>query len=79
LIHMVSHNGTLPSLNSKGGWVVSWNDIISVSARVNILPDNTQSGNNICKYEYITYRNGELRDHLRGPLRTTRISRWETK
>lgn len=23
LIHMVSHNGTLPSLNSKGGWVVS--------------------------------------------------------
>ena len=22
LIHMVSHNGTLPSLNNKGGWVV---------------------------------------------------------
>lgn len=23
LIHMVSHNGTFPSLSSKGGWVVS--------------------------------------------------------
>ena len=68
LIHMVSHNGTLPSLNSKGGWVVPWNDIISVPAKVNVLPDNTQSVNNICKYQHITFRNEELRDHLRGPV-----------
>ena len=68
LIHMVSHNGTLPSLNSKGGWIVPWNDIISVSAKVNVLSDNTQSVNNICKYEHITFRNGELRDHLREPV-----------
>ena len=68
LIHMVSHNGTLPSLNSKGGWVVPWNDIMSVPAKVNVLPDNTQSVKNICKYEHITVRNGELRDHLRGPV-----------
>lgn len=65
---MVSHNGTLPSLNSKGGWVVHWNDIMSAPAKVNVLPDNTQSVNNICKYEDITVRNGELRDHLRGPV-----------
>jgi group II intron reverse transcriptase/maturase len=68
LIHMVSHNRTLPSLNSIGGWVVPWNDIMSVPAKVNVLPDNTQSVNKICKYEHITFRNGELRDHLRGPV-----------
>lgn len=68
LIHMVSHNRTLPSFNSKGGWVVPLNDIMSVLAKVNVLPDNTQSINNICKYEHITFRNGELRDHLRGPV-----------
>jgi group II intron reverse transcriptase/maturase len=67
LIHMVSHNGTFPLLSSKGGWVVPWNDIISVLAKVYVLPDNTHSVNNICKYEHITYRNEELRDHLRAP------------
>jgi group II intron reverse transcriptase/maturase len=68
LIHMVSHNGALPSLNSKDGWVVPWNDIISVPVKINVLSDNTQSVNNICKYEHITYRNEELRDHLRVPV-----------
>lgn len=65
---MVSHNETSPSSNRNGGEVVGGNDIISVLATVKKLPDNTQSGNNICKYEHISYRNGELRDHLRGPV-----------
>jgi retron-type reverse transcriptase len=43
-------------------------DIISYIAEANILHDNTQSGQNVCKDQHITFQNGELWDHLREPV-----------